>query len=36
MGNIYVKYLSPINIDSFLKKDFPEGIKNPESFKKAS
>lgn len=36
MGNIYVKYLSPININTFVSKNYPEGIKTPELFKKAA
>ena len=36
MGNIYVKYLSPININTFVQKHYPEGIKTPELFKKAA
>lgn len=36
MGNIYVKYLSPVNLEGYLSQSFPEGIKTPESFKKAS
>lgn len=36
MGNIYVKYLTPINIEKFLQNQFPSGIQTPELFKAAS
>ena len=36
MGNIYVKYLTPIKLEAFVQKNFPEGIKTPELFKKAA
>lgn len=36
MGNVYVKYLTPIKLEAFVQKNFSEGIKTPELFKRAA
>ena len=36
MGDVYIKYLKPIHIDKFAHKHYPEGLKSPDTFKRAA
>lgn len=36
MGDVYIKYLNPINVGKFTAKNFPEGLKSAETFKRAA